>query len=670
MKDIFDIYGISDSERLYVLGNGFDLHHNIKSGYYDFRKWLQATNQGTLIDMMDIFFSNNRGFWSDIENALGEYREDAITEWCEPDNPDDYKYEHPTTWQAGVEDSISYIFGDVMDKFKESFHKWVDSIDISGIHHDLQLPKSAKYLTFNYTDTLESEYGIPPENIVHIHGNRMVPGDEYIIGHGNLRDSDEPFLDDGILFPYQNAYGEVISIMNGWNKDPQQIIMRHKYFFKSLNQCKGVCVLGFSYSSIDKPYLEEIIRKVDKNSLWIFNYFNDRDYAQAEKLAREFKITNFVIVHSDSHVMDYSEAYGISRRMALLQGVKEFQYDRKETLYYDETDNVKHLILLQNKQLNAREDTCFVLGGIQADDFVNDCELRAALGKTEARELKSTKDLKGDFSQIMRKDITSRSLDLILHKGWHIHFFMVQVWYYGFVDIVDSINPDANLSNALKATLYRILTFSQDDTVSLLSKYRYPNIKEKDKNDFLRGLISLTEKYLIQCTNKMHYIMAVQIRCLLECAKEKELTFIQDEPADEWVARFNQFYKSEIYSYPQRTLIFDKEMQVEKALKEEVIVVEGKVLSNYCFVDSELAPMIQFCDYVVAILKKFFVFIDRSYQEVTNDLNGYDTIQMNCFKKLIAALCLSVDYNPVFFHYIASVELVENLNQLLKEYGT
>ena len=57
MKDIFDIYGISDSERLYVLGNGFDLHHNIKSGYYDFRKWLQATNQGTLIEMMDIFLA-------------------------------------------------------------------------------------------------------------------------------------------------------------------------------------------------------------------------------------------------------------------------------------------------------------------------------------------------------------------------------------------------------------------------------------------------------------------------------------------------------------------------------------------------------------------------------------------------------------------------------------
>lgn len=247
---------------------------------------------------------------------------------------------------------------------------------------------------------------------------------------------------------------------------------------------------------------------------------------------------------------------------------------------------------------------------------------------------------------------------------------MVQVWYYGFVDIIDSINPDAYLSKYLKATLYRILTFSQDDTVSLFGKYHYPNIKEKDKDDFLQGLISLIEKYCIQCTNKMHYIMAVQIRCLLDYSKGKELTFIQDEPADEWVTRFIQFYKSEIYSYPQRTLIFDKEMQVEKALKEEVIVVEGKALSNYCFVDSESTPIIQLCDYIVAILKKYFVFLDRAYQEIKNDLNRFDAVQMNCFKRLIRVLKYSQDYNPVFFHYIASIELVENINRMLAEYDT
>lgn len=40
--------------------------------------------------------------------------------------------------------------------------------------------------------------------------------------------------------------------------------------------------------------------------------------------------------------MDYTEAHNAARMMALAQGVTEEQYDRHETLYYDETDNVKH----------------------------------------------------------------------------------------------------------------------------------------------------------------------------------------------------------------------------------------------------------------------------------------------------------------------------------------
>ena len=651
MCNIFNIYGIPDSEQLYILGNGFDIHHGIKSNYSDFRKWLLQNNQGNIIDMMDIFFSNERDFWGGIENALGEYREESITEWCEPN------------------DSIPDIFGGVMEKFKAAFNEWVDSIDIGGIQRDLQLPKSAKYLTFNYTDTLESEYGIPSENILHIHGSRIVPGDEYIIGHGNYRDPENPFLDESVLLPYQNAYSEVVTIMNGWKKEPQKNIRNHDEFFKTLNKCKGICIFGFSYNSIDMPYLEEIVKNVDKNCRWVLTYYNDNDRALADKFAKDNMITNDVIIHSDSHVMDYTKVYRINRKMALSQGVEESQYDKEEILYYDETDNVKHLVFLPRKELNAGEDTCFVLGGIQAEDNLNEDELRFALGKPKTKELKSTKDIKGNFSQIMRKETVSRCVDLVIEKGWHIHFVMVQIWYYGFVDIVDSINTNASLAFPLKATLYRILTLSPDDTVGLLGKYHYPNIKDSDKAKLIKGLIALTDRYLIQCTNKIHYKLAVIIRQLLEESKGKELIFIQDEISDVWVARFNQFYKSEIYSYPQKTLVFDEEKQIEKTLKEEVIVVEGEVLSNFKFADSKTTPMIQVSDYIVAILKKYFVFLDRSYQEVKKELDVFDAIQMDCFKKLIWVLKISLEYNPMFFHYIANIEMIENFNRVLKEYS-
>lgn len=90
--------------------------------------------------------------------------------------------------------------------------------------------------------------------------------------------------------------------------------------------------------------------------------------------------------------MDYTNFYKLSRQIAIAQGVTEEQYDRAETWYYDETDNVKHLVILDNKNVNADENTCFVLGGIQAEDIINDAELHAALGKASGTELKSTRN--------------------------------------------------------------------------------------------------------------------------------------------------------------------------------------------------------------------------------------------------------------------------------------
>ncbi len=96
--------------------------------------------------------------------------------------------------------------------------------------------------------------------------------------------------------------------------------------------------------------------------------------------------------------MNYSEQSQLVRMVALAQGVTPEQFDGNETWYYDETDNVKHLVLLPSKNVNAGENTCFVLGGIQAEDVITDAELHTALEKNPGKELKANKDLKGNYS--------------------------------------------------------------------------------------------------------------------------------------------------------------------------------------------------------------------------------------------------------------------------------
>lgn len=319
--------------------------------------------------------------------------------------------------------------------------------------------------------------------------------------------------------------------------------------------------------------------------------------------------------------------------------------------------------------MNAVENTCFVLGGIQAENAISDDELHTAMGKTPGKELKSTKDLRGTFVEILRKENMSRVLNLIDDKGWHIHFIMVQVWYYAFVDIIDSICDDVEMAFPYKAILYKILKSSPSETVELLGRYHYPDVKMEEQKRFIEELYDMVEKYFNTTTNIMERIMILMLMEELENAKDKELTFIQDEDEGEWVKAFVQFYSAEIYSYPNKTLILDMEKQVEKALWDDIIEVDGDILLNYSFEDSASNPMIQVCDYVVSILRKYFIFLDQNMNIIETEISGFDEQQLNNFKLLNKVMKQSLDYNPLFFHYIASVETQSSANMMMEKYG-
>lgn len=59
--------------------------------------------------------------------------------------------------------------------------------------------------------------------------------------------------------------------------------------------------------------------------------------------------------------MDYTEISNSIRMMMKAQGVDEKYIDKEETLYYDESGNVKHLIVKEGK-LNAGFRYCIRVG--------------------------------------------------------------------------------------------------------------------------------------------------------------------------------------------------------------------------------------------------------------------------------------------------------------------
>lgn len=110
---------------------------------------------------MDVFFSNEHYLWADVETALREYREEEIFDYCKPNEGIDY--DHMMRSVAAIEERPDWLFKPIVDEFLENFTDLVDSIDISHERPQQQLKHQSKYLTFNYTETLEKVYGIPKE---------------------------------------------------------------------------------------------------------------------------------------------------------------------------------------------------------------------------------------------------------------------------------------------------------------------------------------------------------------------------------------------------------------------------------------------------------------------------------------------------------------------------
>lgn len=287
---LFPEYNTQDDERLVIIGNGFDIAHGIKSQYKDFRNWvLKNGKDNNFIRLMDIFFSNQRDVWGDLETALGEYNEDAIIDFCKPD--EEFDYDHPTRAMVAIEDGPDWIFLPVIDEIKELFNEWVNSIDIRGAKSYISFPSNSKFLTFNYTETLERFYNIPEKDVLHIHGSRL-NRDEYIFGHCNYRDPYAPYSDDGDMLYIQQTQEKIILWMNEMVKDTKSFIKNNANFFTSLNNVKIVYTYGLSLNEVDWPYFEEIIARTGRSIPWVIRYHSKEDYVKATKFVSHFRLEN------------------------------------------------------------------------------------------------------------------------------------------------------------------------------------------------------------------------------------------------------------------------------------------------------------------------------------------------------------------------------------------
>lgn len=296
---------------LYILGNGFDLMHGVRSSYYAFRDSLGK--RSALRNALENFLTLD-DIWADFENALAHFNikamcsRFAVDDWL--DMFDAYKEDAGASdFFLAVESAAAPILT-VVNELPQHFRKWVETLAIGTEDRPLRkMFQKGKVLCFNYTEFVETLYGIPEAHVCYIHGCRRKkkyhPQQGLILGHmPGASDEAFDFNDDSFLrirdprkrYLMEAAQAQVIRLVaesdQMLTKDCREVIDIHKSFFENLAQTETVLVIGHSLSPVDWDYFSEVASRLSgKNHVqWYFGCHGLHDLEHLEQLLAELDI--------------------------------------------------------------------------------------------------------------------------------------------------------------------------------------------------------------------------------------------------------------------------------------------------------------------------------------------------------------------------------------------
>lgn len=273
----------SKENTLYIIGNGFDLYHSINSKYQDFHEYLIRNNSEVkfFFDSYFILSEDSHCLWADFENDLSSFHDQlflkdhsAITpnEWCDQEKPK-WSDWHGTDDEVIQESEIAY------KAISDLFLEWIRSLTPAK-KKKLHFNNNSKFFSFNYTPTLKTLYNIPPEKVLHIHGDTMNSNNSVLIfGHGEkLKEIDEFDKNgDSVRVPWSDAEKSSLYLYNHFRKPVEEIIEKNINFFETLNNIKDIVVLGHSLRGLDMLYFKKIKEVVTNECKWKFVYYSKQD---------------------------------------------------------------------------------------------------------------------------------------------------------------------------------------------------------------------------------------------------------------------------------------------------------------------------------------------------------------------------------------------------------
>lgn len=291
---------------LYIIGNGFDLHHKVKSSYKDFSEWLKRNNNDLYYTLSSVCMVDY--LWKDFEKALGYVNRDYFIDmgdlmlprsWTEDDGYAELFY---------AQDFVREEADALWKKILKWFRKWVRTVSWTGESDSMKLriDYEARFITFNYTPFLETQYGIPSENILYIHGKASDNNRPLVVGHDVKDTFDEWYRKAGratkrhykgkhAMLPEVEMMTESVEEFYAVSKKPvHEILLRNQWFVSNLYDVKHIYVLGHSLGAVDIPYFKAINEANDYPEYlhWHVSYYSEEERFRLEGIMRKCIISD------------------------------------------------------------------------------------------------------------------------------------------------------------------------------------------------------------------------------------------------------------------------------------------------------------------------------------------------------------------------------------------
>ena len=332
--------------KLFILGNGFDLCHGLPTRYYDkglrksvccklspypdFANFLE--NKYTEVyENFYLFACDKNDFslelWARFEEKLANVTNKKITihhvaEDRELDGDDEN--DEISNHFGSIEARISALKQNVDDSFTRlmanALCDWILSLDYDDVNkktvrrfsHQLN---HADCVSFNYSHTLEEFYDDNNLEILHIHGiaeqYNAEKGADLIFGHGDDEESDKTIEEGSLKFEREIV---AQNVLDNENVDSKKILRKKveecltsltPFLSDAVNYNK-VYIIGHSFGNVDIPYFEEIAHKLNKKAKIIVSYYGEGELASVKKKVRHV-FNDFDVAFGDISINDKND---------------------------------------------------------------------------------------------------------------------------------------------------------------------------------------------------------------------------------------------------------------------------------------------------------------------------------------------------------------------------